>query len=217
MKLYFLVVLLASFLMPLAAVPVAVVLHNKKASISHLRPRTGAFTVELGQNGVALGSNNVPEETADAIRHGLRTACPDGTAQGCTNGVGTFAGLFKKEITVTVMSAKWGGNREVYDILMDAVALLAVNGVGPVTGRKCTDNTYCTTWDRFNVTFKDGLWHMNVALENKYNVYNTHDCYKGLQNAKNVLSDLQPRMEKASDDGDVYVDATCYDPNKKSG
>lgn len=64
-------------------------------------------------------------------------ACPDSTAQTCTNGIGKFKGSFGTDLTVTVMSAKWDGNREVYDILIDAIGLLAVNGVGPMIREKC--------------------------------------------------------------------------------
>jgi len=143
-------------------------------------------------------------------------ACPDGSAQTCTNGVGTFKGSFGTDLTITVMSAKWDGNREVYDILVDAVALIAVNGVGPMISEKCEDPSYCTTWDRFDVTFMDGRWGMNVALENKRNSYTKNDCWKHLQDAKNVLSYLQPRLEKVTGDGDLYVDAKCYEPHKRS-
>lgn len=63
------------------------------------------------------------------------------------------------------------------------------------------------------MTFMNGRWGMNVALKNKHNSYTKNDCWKYLQDA-NVLSYLQPRPEKVSRDGDLYLDAKCYEPSK---
>ncbi|KAH3950135.1 hypothetical protein HBH53_079170 [Parastagonospora nodorum] len=201
-------------------------------------PSGDTIQLALGNKPVNVGSM-WGDELRDTLIANLRTACPDATRDFCgvvpagikaISNFPIYAWHAKTrpvndedltEVTLEIESMRWNGNREIYDILMDAVASaasLAITGncneywVNQKVGPPLRYN-FCNTVDRVNVQLpgEKGL-HVHVKLKSLgFSGQNGMDCGKVRETAMQGLIGMEGRIAGAvgKTENQVYTAAYC--------
>lgn len=157
------------------------------------------------------------------VYQALKSACKHPADQTCgANMKGKF-GVFvpkddiiaKEEMYVTVDSARWNGNKAIYNLLIGAVAGAAERGTwypGNCHAFKSKDGggyTFCSTVSRVAVSFP-GDSYMNVTFRSS-SAQDGFDCWKIRETAAVYLEGLKREIEDAVGGDYFYVDDACVD------
>jgi hypothetical protein len=207
---------------------------NLTSSPHHsLHPRTSKISIELGTTRTNVGKE-LTGTHYNNVYQALQRACDFNTIGNnpCTNTQAKFpvwveiphkdtpSFLKQEDLTVTVENAVWKGNKNVYYLLIAAVAGAFERGSW---GNNCVDfeyvsyehdnygihfiRTHCNTISSAHVVFPGG-YEMQVSFASS-SATGVFDCMGVKDTVADYVGTLQREVGEEVGDGDLYVDAKC--------
>ncbi|KAF1847885.1 uncharacterized protein K460DRAFT_275617 [Cucurbitaria berberidis CBS 394.84] len=194
-----------------------------------LQPRTGAILLELGTKKVNVGSSS-PAALYDQVYHALQAICPPTAPGACLQTTSTFrvdvekrvradrsaTAPFPEDLTVSVDRAWWNSDSKIYFLMVGVIAGSFERGIWDAANCYTfvehkrghdVEHRHCNSVDYVAVHFPGG-YHMQVHFRSSSST-GSLDCGKVYPHAAGYVDTLQPQIEEALKDGDLYVTAKC--------
>jgi hypothetical protein len=169
----------------------------------------------IGTSPVTVGSMT-REQLQKNVLQTIKNACPRSEDQGCGPNVkGEFVvdardridRVRKDKLGVTVKSAQWHGNTEIYDLLVNAAAAVVERGTRledncywfegrELTNKNVQNYTFCSTTNRVAISLPRGNY-MNVSLSSSSDVRGKFDCVHVRNTMGHYFWDIEPQIKQA--------------------
>ncbi|OAL43159.1 hypothetical protein IQ07DRAFT_524961 [Pyrenochaeta sp. DS3sAY3a] len=191
-------------------------------SPTNLDARSGAILLEIGADGVNVGS--IPRNVLyDDVYKALRFICPFGDAQQCTGKTTSFLvtqewfgvpDVLNEVVIVEVAKAWWGTSGAIQSLMIGAIAGTFERGRDSAHNCRTVGKEeriiHCNAPNYAAIHFPGG-YHMQVHFRNgpKSSFKGKYECNTMITEATTYVDSLQEEIEKELNDGDLYVVGRC--------